>query len=173
MDVMLNSCLLPSDIRAPVFFCTLRGDDAAILGMPFRMLVGLVTLAIITPAVFGGWSTADYIQTEREVQVEISRVLTAAQRHLQAGSGGEVIEVSLKGGTFTRVDYVIFGDEHDQSYSRAVRYKLSGGQETALTARNPSVPLGSPDGGELRLVEGAYRLSVECADGATVTVWPV
>jgi len=152
---------------------TIRRDDKGLLGMPFRLLIALVTLALIVPAVVGGWSSVDFIQTDQRIRAEITRVLSAAQSYLQAGSGGESLHVSLHGGMFTRVEYVVFGDLPDQAYSRAVRYKLSGGERETIVARNPSVRLSSLDGGDVALLEGSYTLRVECFDGRTISIWPV
>jgi len=151
----------------------LRSDELALLGMPFRLLIGLLCVGMIAPAVYGGWASVDYSQTERRIQSEVVRVLLAAQRYLQAGSGGETMDVSLAGGTFTDVEYVIFGDSPGGPYSRAVRYRLSSGQEEVMTARNPSVPLSSQSGGSLVLLEGIYSIRLECVDGQSVILTPV
>jgi len=112
----------------------------------------------------------DYVQTEQKIRSEISRVLSAGQRYLQAGSGGETIEISLKGGTFTRVEYVMLGDVAGGPYSRTARFRLSGGQEQLMTIRNPSVVMSSPDGGRIELLEGIHSLEVECLDGVGITI---
>ena len=138
--------------------------------MPFRLLIALVSMALVVPAVMAGWSAADYMQTESRIQSELSRVVVAAQRYLQAGSGGEVVDVSFRGGTFTRVEYVVFGGDQDQGPGRDVRYKLTGGLEELLISRNPSVPFGSADGSSLKLPEGRYSLLVECNDGSSITL---
>lgn len=151
----------------------LRGDERAVLGMPFRLLISLVSFALVAPIVQSGWTSVDYVQTERRIQGEIAKVLLAAQRYLQAGFGGETLEVAIGGGTFTHVEYVIFGDAPGGPYSRAVRYRLSGGQEEIMTVRNPSVPLVSRDGTSLLLVEGNHSILLECLDSESVTLWPV
>ncbi len=148
----------------------LREDENAVLDMPFRLAIGLLSLALVVPAVLGGWSSLDYVQTEQRIRSEISRVLAAGQRFLQAGSGGETIEVSLRGGTFTRIEYVALGDAAGSEDSRTVRYRLTGGQEQIMSARNPSVALYSPDGGRIRLLEGVHTLMIECVDGVGITV---
>ena len=146
-------------------------DDSGVLGMPFRLLVAVVTVSLIAPAVYSGWSTVDYMQIDSRTRAEISRVLTAAQMYFQAGSGGEIMDISLRGGSFTRIEYVVFGDYPGEPYSKTVRYKLSGGLESTITIRNPSVPLSSLQGGPLTLFEGSHKLRIECIDGATVTMW--
>ena len=150
---------------------SIRRDGNALLGMPYRLLIALVSIALVGPAILSGWSSVDCVQTDQRVRAEIARVLTAAQRYLQAGSGGEQMDIAFEGGTFTRISYVIFGDLPGQAYSRFVRYKLSGGDEQLVTARNPSVPIGVPGGGSLRLYEGSYSIHVECSNGVDVAVW--
>jgi hypothetical protein len=132
---------------------SIHRDEKALLGMPFRLLIALVSIALVVPAVMSGWSSVDYVQTDQRVRSEIARVLTAAQRYLQAGSGG------------------VFGDSAGHAYSRFVRYKLSGGDEQLVTVRNPSVPISSTDGGGLTLFEGSYPMHVECVSGIDVVVW--
>jgi len=158
-------------VDAKGFSHSIRLDGNALLGMPYRLLIALVSIAIVVPTVMSGWSSVDYVQTDQRVRTEIARVLAAAQRYLQAGSGGERMDIVLEGGTFTRVQYVVFGDLTGQAYSRFVRYKLSGGDEQLVTARNPSVPIGMPDGGGLRLDEGKYSIHIECLNGMDVAVW--
>lgn len=138
--------------------------------MPLRLIVALVSTALVVPTIVGGWSSVDYVQTEQRIRMEISRVIGAAQRYLQAGSGGEVMDVSLRGGTFTRLEYIIFGDASDQAYSKAVRYRLTGGAEQTMIARNPSVRLRSQDGVGLVLGEGTFAIEIACLDGLSVTV---
>jgi len=150
---------------------SIHRDEKALLGMPFRLLIALVSIALVVPAVMSGWSSVDYVQTDQRVRAEIARVLTAAQRYLQAGSGGEEIHVVFEGGTFTRIEYVVFGDSAGHAYSRFIRYKLSGGDEQLVTVRNPSVPISSTDGGGLTLFEGSYPMHVECVSGIDVVVW--
>ena len=150
---------------------SIHGDEEALLGMPYRLLIALISIALVVPAVLSGWSSVDYLQADQRVRTEIGRVLSAAQRYLQAGSGGEIIEIVLEGGTFTRVEYVVFGDSSGQAYSRMARYRLSGSEEQLVAARNPSVAIGLPSGGGLKLYEGRYSIHVECSDGAGVAVW--
>jgi hypothetical protein len=150
---------------------SIHRDERALLGMPYRLLIALVSIALVVPAVMSGWSSVDYVQTDQRVRAEIARVLTAAQRYLQAGSGGEQMDIAFEGGTFTRISYVIFGDLPGHAYSRFVRSRLPGGDEQLVTARNPSVPIGMPGGGGLRLYEGSYSIRVECLNGVDVAVW--
>ena len=150
---------------------SIRNDEDALLGMPFRLLIALISISLVVPAVMGGWSSVDYVQTDQRVRTEISRVLTAAQRYLRAGSGGETLDVVFEGGTYTHVVYVIFGDAPGQAYSRFVRYRLTGGDEQLVTTRNPSVAIGDPDGGGLTLGEGKYSIHIECQNGIDVAVW--
>jgi hypothetical protein len=150
---------------------SIRRDGNALLGMPYRLLIALISIALVVPAVMSGWSSVDYVQTDQRVRAEIARVLTAAQRYLQAGSGGEEIHVVFEGGTFTRIEYVVFGDSAGHAYSRFIRYKLSGGDEQLVTVRNPSVLISSTDGGGLTLFEGSYSMHVECVSGIDVVVW--
>ena len=138
--------------------------------MPFRLTITMVSLTLIVPAVIGGWSTVDYIQTEQRIRTEIIRVFAAAQRYVQAGSGGEMLEMNLRGGAYTRVEYLLLGDLSEGAYSRAARYKLSGGQEQVMIARNPSVDFHSSDGGRIKLQEGVHNLEIECIDGVGITV---
>ncbi len=149
---------------------TLRRDCFGVLGMPFRFLIALVTVALVVPAIMAGWTSLDYMQTESIIQGEISRILVAAQRYLQAGSGGEVVDVSFRGGSLTRVEYVIFGDIPGGPYQKTTRYKLTGGQEVLMSSRNPSVYFANLDGSALTLSEGRYSLLVECEDGFSITL---
>ncbi len=160
------------DLHKPIWV-ELRRDCSGMLGLPFRLLIAMVTVALVVPAVMSGWSSLDYMQTESRIQGEISRILVAAQRYLQAGSGGEVVDVSFRGGSLTRVEYVIFGDVPGGAYQRMARYKLTGGQEVLMSPKNPSVQLAYLDGSALTLSEGRYSLLVECEDGFSVTLRPV
>lgn len=150
---------------------SIRRDDCALLGMPYRLLIALVSLSLVVPAVMSGWSSVDYVQTDQRVRAEIGRVLAAAQRYLQAGSGGETMDVVFDGGTFTHVEYIVFGDTPGQAYSRYVRYRLTGGDEQFMTAKNPSVAIVDLDSGGLRLQEGKYTIHIECLNGIDVAVW--
>jgi hypothetical protein len=157
----------------------LRHDRRAVEGIPLKLIIVAVILAITVPAAWYLFGIYDAAQTEERLKSELGRLEVSA-KEVYAGvsgrfSGGIWIpgssmrtEVDFRGGVFATIEYVKIGGKlgaADCSYTK-IHYKLSSQPDAVLVIEDPNVPItskaaGGSGSGTLVLQKGTYSLFLE------------
>ncbi|MCK5024341.1 MAG: hypothetical protein KAR56_01855 [Thermoplasmata archaeon] len=138
-------------------------DTRAVEGLPLKLIITAIVLAITIPMMFGALRTYDRSKVEQEIKSEIDRFISMAQLVYSSGSGNSaVLEFRAAKSTFTGIDYVRFGDVPDGNYSSVVRYRISGMPEVPTVILSPNVPLMSSGNSTFEIMSGNYQIIAEC-----------
>ncbi len=141
----------------------LFADTRAVEGLPLKLIITAIVLAITIPLMFGALKTYDKSKVEQEISAEIDRFISTVQLVYSSGPGNSaVLEFRAAKGTFTGLDYVKFGDEPGSNYSSVIRYKISGMQEVPAVIRSPNVPMMSTGNSTFEIMGGDYSIIAEC-----------
>lgn len=138
-------------------------DEKGIEGLPFKILITAIVIGLATPAVLGGLSIFDRSQVYERILGTLLNFAEVAKQYYAAGGGSEALDLDLRGGLWTRVEFVIMGDVLGGSTANVITFKLSGEEKQFLLIEKPRVPISTGDG-PLTLSEGLYSLRVEVAD---------
>jgi len=140
-----------------------RFDRNGLEGMPLKLTIVAITLAISSPIIYIGLSTYEKSKVEAQLRGEASAIADMAKLVYTGGNGNEQqLKVKLSGGVTAHADYILVGDSNNGNYTSCVRYKAKGLPEQVMLVSQPNVPMRSPDGMALKLMEGKYDLMIEC-----------
>ena len=141
----------------------LSTDTRAVEGLPLKLIITAIVLAITIPLMFGALKTYDKSKVEQELNSEIDRFISAVQLIYSSGPGNSaVLEFRAAKGTFTGLDYIKFGDEPGGDYSSVIRYRISGMQETPTVIQSPNVPMMCSSNLTFEIMPGTYEIIAEC-----------
>lgn len=142
-------------------------DRSGLEGLPLKLTIVAITLAISSPIIYGGLATYERSKVEAQLRGEASAIADMAKLVYTGGPGNaQQLKVRLTGGMTAHADYILVGDLEGGNFTSCIRYKAKGSPEQTLLVSRPNVPMRSPDNLALKLVEGNYDIMVECKSGA-------
>lgn len=138
-------------------------DTRAVEGLPLKLIVTAIVLAITIPLMFGALKTYDKSKVELELNSEIDGFISAVQLIYSSGPGNSaILEFRAARGSFTGLDYVKFGDQPGGNYSSVIQYKINGMQEVLRVIQLPNVPMMSSSNLTFEIMAGNYEIIAEC-----------
>ncbi len=139
-------------------------------GVPLKLVVTSLVLALSLPTVYSGLHLYDALSTENRILRELERIVIAVKQVYFGGAGStRTIDVDLSSGMFTLVNSVRIGDKPDGNYSNVIRYSING-QENLVVVHDPSVPMISDSGDALILPAGKHTLRLMSTMGCSYKV---
>jgi hypothetical protein len=137
-------------------------------GIPLKLIIVMVIMAITIPAALKGLEGYDRFQTENNLRSELDFLSANIKQVYLHGLGNALdVEVDFKDGMMVKVEEIKIGDSKDGIWS-AIRYKLSYKNMEILLLKNPNIPMGYEKRGEflpLELGAGKYTIHLECKEG--------
>jgi hypothetical protein len=138
-------------------------DGEAIEGMPLKLMIIALVMAITVPLIFAALRSFDASRVENELVAEINDFIATVQTIYTSGPGNSaVIDFEATGGSFADVEKVIFGDALGGQMRSVVRYQLRNGMETPIVAESPNVPMSTENNTALEIGAGNYQIKAEC-----------
>ena len=142
---------------------SLSCDSRGIEGVPIKLLIVAIVLAITGPLIFSALMSFDRARVEQGLEAELDEFVSTVQVIYTSGPGNSVtIEFDIPSGTFTRVETVCFGDVPGGSMSSVIRYRLQGRAESLMVLESPNVPMIGLDNVPLEIASGRYDILAEC-----------
>ncbi len=137
-------------------------------GIPFKLIIIIVILAISLPIAFDRFNHWDADKTEKEIRNEITNLVTRIKMAYLSGVGNvDTVDVDFRDGATTRVDAIIFGANPNAGFPEVVSisYTIEGITQTILV-QDPEIPMAEFDGGEYRSLamgggKHSIRISIE------------
>lgn len=122
-------------------------DQSGVEGIPLKLVLTMVVLAISLPLMFTWLHAYDGSQLRSSLQATVSRLTQYAESAYANPESRRCVEVNMPTGTFVRPRHVRIGG--DQGFNReSIAYQVEGEGETATTL---SFPLNGTNGGSLYL----------------------
>jgi type II secretory pathway pseudopilin PulG len=144
---------------------SLRKDRAAIIEMPFKLLIAIMIMAVTAAAGFGALSSYSKTMLENDLRQEAQTVASAAQRLDTMDLESSLkIQISIENTPMDHMEYFKIGyplSTPVHPYSAMVRYKGAGSGEGHVTVRDNGdnyLPMCSPSGETLSLGVGSHGL---------------
>ena len=138
---------------------SLKRDEKGLEGMPLKLLIISVVLAIAIPAVYNSVEYYDTKGTLKNLKSEIQFIGEKAEQVFIHGNGNsEVIEVDFSDGIFEKINIVKLCCEPDY----VIRW------ETMDYNGQYSIPKKIPlynESGEIGLLKGSHKLRMTCKYG--------
>jgi hypothetical protein len=146
------------------FICDKKGVE----GIPLKLIIVLLIMAITIPITWRGLETYDRAQTENNLRSELEFLSTNIKQVYLSGVGNaKEVEVDFDNGIMTKIDWIEIGDSVSGLWS-TIRYKLGFKGREFIIIKDPNVPLGNlSDGdiGPLILGAGKQKIRLECREG--------
>lgn len=143
-------------------------DEEGVEGIPLKLIIVVVILAITIPMIWKGLESYDRSQTENNLRSEIDFLsMHIKQVYLNGLGNAQDVEVDFNDGMMTKIERVEIGDSVQGLWS-SIRYKLSHKSLEYLLIKNPNIPMGNVSNGEvgpLSCGPGRYTIHLECKDG--------
>jgi hypothetical protein len=137
-------------------------------GVPLKLIIVMVIMAITIPATFKGLESYDRFQTENNIRGELDFLAVNIKQVYLSGLGNAMdVDVDFRDGMMSKVEKVTLGDSKEGIFS-AIRYKLSHGDLQILIIKDPNIPIGYEERGRFRSLElggGAHTVHLECKEG--------
>jgi hypothetical protein len=147
-------------------------NEEGIEGIPFKLIIIVLIMAISLPLIWGGLESYDRTQTENDLRNELEFFITRAKQVYFGGTGNaDNVEVNFRNSLFTRIEYIKIGDGPEGIWS-SIRYKLNHKGVETIVIGNPNIPLAYDDNGNLKSLElgsGRYTIHLECRDDKDFT----
>jgi len=145
-------------------------DNCGLEGLPLQLTIVAIVLAISSPIIYNGFKAYETGKIEAQLGAEAGAIGDMAKLVYTGGVGNaQHLKVSLRGGATSHADYLLVGDNPGGPYQCCVRYRAEGSSEQSMVVKDPNVPMRSPQGGTLKLLEGNYDLMIECKSSANAT----
>lgn len=143
-------------------------DERGVEGIPLKLIIVIVILAITIPAIWKGLESYDRSQTENNLRSEIEFLSThIKQIYLNGIGNAQDVEVDFKDGMMTKIEWIKLGDSIEGIWS-SIRYKLNHKSDDLFLIKNPNIPVGNVSQGEigpLKLGAGRQTIHLECKEG--------
>jgi hypothetical protein len=143
-------------------------EEKGVEGIPLKLIIVMVILAITIPATYKGLEAYDRFQTENSIRSELDFLaLNIKQVYLNGLGNALDVEVDFRDGMMSRVEEVSLGGSKDGIQS-AIRYKLSHENTQILLLKDPDIPMGYEENGRfypLELGAGSHTIHLECKEG--------
>jgi hypothetical protein len=143
-------------------------DEAGVEGIPLKLIIVLVIVAITVPFAWKGLESYDRSQTETNLVMEIDFLAAnIKQVYLNGMGNARDVDVDFSSGFVTSVERIEIGDSEDGVWS-SIRYKLGGGNSRFVLIKNPNIPIArvnEDDVGPLVVGPGRHTLHLETRCG--------
>jgi hypothetical protein len=149
-----------------------RWNRKGLEGLPLKLVIISLILAMSVPIVVSNWMNHDREQTVNSIVSELSYLETSVKQLWNGGLGqgnSRILEITVRDGTFAKVERVEIGGEDPGSLeAKSVRWKLKG-EDEQLYIMSKGIPMMSEDGSAFQLKHGLNRiyLEVKSSQGAT------
>lgn len=146
----------------------ISAEENGVVGIPLKLIIVIVILAITIPATFKGLESYDRFQTENNIRSEIDFLAANIKQVYLSGLGNaQDVDVDFNDGMMSKVEEITLGDSIDGIFT-AIRYKLSHRSSQIMLLKDPDVPIGYEEKGiflPLQLGAGAHTIHLECKEG--------
>ena len=123
-----------------------RNSIDGVEGIPFKMIIIAVVLAITLPVSFDRFNHWDADRTETDLKIEIQGLISRVKLAYLSGEGNtDNVEVNFRSGMMTRIESVTLGSGPDGIWS-GISYNISGRQEQTLLVQDPEIPMAESQG---------------------------
>jgi hypothetical protein len=130
----------------------------ALEGMPLKLLIVALVMGITLPSVLAMWANVEKVQTGNHLQSEMDYLNIRINQVYRSGPGNTIlVELNLKSGVFTSIDYVMIGGRLDTHWKSTIRWKLVGEGENVIPI-DGGVPVCGENGESFELDEGHSSL---------------
>ena len=130
----------------------LNKDNKAVEGIPLKLIIGALILAIALPLIWAGFENYDRTQKENDLRNEIEFVITTIKFVYTSGeNNSQLIDVNFKSGFTAKVEKVEIGD----GYVDIWRFPPGGGPSEKVHHEPATITRRD------RLIDDRYTLSVE------------
>ncbi len=147
---------------------TFSNNESGVEGIPLKLIIVMVILAITIPATWKGLESYDRSQTENNLRSEIEFLSThMKQVYLNGIGNAQNVDVDFKDGMMTKIEWIKIGDTVEGIWS-SIRYKLSHKGDDFFLIKNPNMPVGNVSDGEigpLKIGAGRHTIHLECREG--------
>lgn len=141
-----------------------RWDGRALEGLPLKLVIVSLILAMSVPIVVSNWMIHDREQTINFVVSELNYLETSIEQLWNGGLGygnSRVLEITVRDGTFSKIERVEVGCEDlDSLEAKSVRWKLKGEDEQIFIV-SKGIPMMSEEGSAFVLKHGLNRIYLE------------
>ncbi|UCE37754.1 MAG: hypothetical protein JSW00_00450 [Thermoplasmata archaeon] len=148
--------------------CRIDKDQNGVEGIPLKLIIVLVILAITLPLIWKGLESYDRSQTESNLISEIEFLSINIKQVYLNGMGNAVdVNVDFANGMMTKIDWVKIGDSIQGIWS-SIQYKLSYKSSDYVLIKDPNIPFGNISNsvfGPLRVASGKHTIHLECKEG--------
>ncbi len=139
----------------------LPGDERGIEGLPLKLLILAIVMGISVPSILAMWSNVERVQIENHLESEMDYLIIRIQQVYRSGPGNAMsVEVNLKSGLMTSIEYVRLGDNLSSEMRSTIRWKLSGEAENTLLIEG-QIPVCGRSTDAFELNEGHSSLYLE------------
>jgi hypothetical protein len=136
-------------------------DEKAIEGMPLKLLIVALVMGITVPSILAMWANVERVQTENHLMSEMDYLQIRINQVYRSGPGNIItVELDLKTGLMTSVEYVLIGGELGTPWKSTIRWKLAGEAENMVPI-DGGIPVCSESGEAFELYEGHSSLYLE------------
>jgi len=147
-------------------------NEEGVEGIPFKLIIIVLIMALSIPLIFGGLENYDRTQTENDFRNELEFLITRAKQVYFGGTGNaDNVEVNFRNSLFTRIEYIEIGDGPEGIWS-SIRYKLNHKGVETIVIEHPNIPLAYNDNGNFKSLEigsGRFTIHLECRDDKDFT----
>ena len=141
----------------------LRSDNSAVEGLPIKLIITAIVLAITVPIIFASLRSYDRASVEQQLASEIDRFIGLVQLTYTAGPGNSaLIEFDVPSGTFTRVERISFGDAPGGAMISVIEYEIRGASPVPVVVESPNVPMMCSGNITFEIASGSYDIVAEC-----------
>ncbi len=141
-----------------------KWDTEGLEGLPFKLIIVSLILAISMPIVISNWMSYDRQQTINQLITELNYAGVQMDQIYDNGLGignSKMLRINVKDGAFAKIEYVKIGDSGLNSIQgRSIQWKLTG-EDEQLFLLPDGIPARSEDGSSYVLNHGANELYLE------------
>lgn len=143
-------------------------DEKGVEGIPLKLIIVLVIVAITVPIAWKGLEGYDRVQTENNLRTELEFLSTnIKQIYLNGIGNAQDVKVDFTDGMMTKIERIEIGDTIE-GISSSIRYKLNYKRTEFMVIENPNIPLGNMTQGQigpLSIGSGRHTIHLECKEG--------
>ena len=143
-------------------------DEAGVEGIPLKLIIVLVIVAITMPVAWKGLESYDRSQTETNLVLEIDFLAAnIKQVYLNGIGNARDVEVDFSDGFVTSEERIEIGDSEEGVWS-SIRYKLGHKNSQFVLIKNPNIPIAhvsQEDVGPLVVGSGRHTIHLETKKG--------
>lgn len=139
-------------------------DRNGLEGLPLKLVIVSLVVAISVPIVVSNWMNYDREQTVSLIVSELNYLETSIEQMWNDGLGrgnSRVIQITVRDGTFAKMERVEIGGEDLRSLkAKSIRWKLKG-EDEQIYVISKGIPLTSEGNGVFPLKHGLNKIYLE------------